>query len=167
MLCSSIYRVAKSLTRFVSEAEAIESSACAKCTFRPGAKSTRLACPRGERGGPALGETAPPISDVLFSRPQKPLPANLKPVASLFRQPLLGQGTIFWAPTNRTPSKRPSSRGGLRRGLTGHGMPSLWIIALLWSSAKEMWAAKSTSRFSLQITLLMIRERRPNLPPRP
>lgn len=45
-------------------------------------------------------------------------------------------------------------------GLTGHGVPSLWIISLLWSSAKEMWVAEPTPCFSLQITLLMIRERK-------
>lgn len=55
-----------------------------------------------------VGE-APPISDAVSSHPQEPLPPNLKPVAPLSRQPLLGQVTIFGAPTNRTPS----SGGGL------------------------------------------------------
>lgn len=32
---------------------------------------------------------------------------KLESVASLSRQPLLGQETIFWALTNRTPSRRP------------------------------------------------------------
>lgn len=45
-------------------------------------------------------------------------------------------------------------------GLTGCCVPSLRIAPLLWSTAKKMWVAKPTSRFSLQITLLMIRKRK-------
>lgn len=133
--------------------------ACAKNAFGHWARSTRPACLQGELGGQVIVGGAPPISEVVSSLTQKPLPANLKPAASLSRQPLVGQVTIFWTPTNWTPAEGLLVEG-VWKGLTGHGMLSLWVISLLWSSAKDMWVAKPTSRFSLQITLLMIRERK-------
>lgn len=88
-------------------------SACAKNAFGHWAKRTQPACLRGEKGSQLMFGAAPPISDVVSSHSQEPLLENLKPVAPLSRQPLLGQVTIFGAPTNRTPRRRSRSGGGL------------------------------------------------------
>lgn len=130
-------------------------SACAKNAFGHWAKRTRPAADGENREAKLWSERhlLSLMQSLRIHRSRSPQTWSQSP-------PSLGSLCLVkWLSLGHRLTGHPAVEGVWKR-LTGHGLPSLWIISLLWNSAKEMWVAKSTSCFSLQITSLMIRERK-------